>query len=104
MFEQGLRVLKAFLDKEADDGDIDLFHLDESGFSSGSCVLYAWQRQGSTRALPANVPERLNVIGLMNCQGTGYFHPVETTVREGQADWLLGRVVLAPLFTRAEPH
>ncbi|MGZ4995397.1 MAG: transposase [Methylobacter sp.] len=140
MFEQGLRVLKAFLDKEADDGDIDLFHLDESGFSSGSCVLYAWQRQGSTRALPANVPGRLNVIGLMNCQGTGYFHPAETTVtsvtmaeamagfiqsrsadkltvvvmdnaplhkkavREGQADWLLGRVWFLSPFTRAEPH
>jgi transposase len=126
-FEQGRRVLKAFQDKEAD-GDIELFYLDESGFSSGSCVPYAWQKQGSTRALPANVPGRVNVIGLMNRQGTGYFYPVETTVtsatvaeamaefiqsrpaekltvvvmdnaplhqkavREGQADWLLGRV------------
>jgi len=127
LFEQGQRVLKAFQDKEAD-GDIELFYLDESGFSSGSCVPYAWQKQGRTRALPANVPGRVNVIGLMNRQGTGYFHPVETTVtsatvaeamagfiqsrpddkltvvvmdnaplhkkavREGQADWLLGRV------------
>lgn len=127
LFEQGRRILKALQDKEAD-GDIELFYLDESGFSSGSRVPYAWQKQGGTRALPANVPERVNVIGLMNRQGMGYFHPVETTVtsatvaeamagfirsrpadkltvvvmdnaplhkkavREGQADWLLGRV------------
>jgi hypothetical protein len=71
-------VLKAFQDQEAD-GDIELFYLDESGFSSGSCVPYAWQKQGSTRALPANVPG-VPVIGLMNRQGTGYFYPVETTV------------------------
>jgi len=134
LFEQGQRVLKAFQDKEAD-GDIERFYLDESGFSSESCVPYAWQKQGSTRALPANVPGRLNVIGLMNCQGTGYFHPVETTVtsvtvaeamagfiqsrpadkltvvvmdnaplhkkavREGQADWLLGRVWFLPPYS-----
>ena len=126
-FEEGQKVLKAFQDKEAA-GDIELFYLDESGFSSGSCVPYAWQRQGSTWALPANVPGRVNVISLMNRQGMGYFHPVETTVtsatvaeamagfiqsrpadkltmvvmdnaplhkkavREGQANWLLGRV------------
>jgi len=78
LFEQGRRVLKAFQDQEAD-GDIELFYLDESGFSSGSCVPYAWQKQGSTRALPANVPG-VPVIGLMNRQGTGYFYPVETTV------------------------
>jgi len=41
LFEQGRRVLKALQDKEAD-GDIELFYLDESGFSSGSCVPYAW--------------------------------------------------------------
>jgi len=127
LFEEGRRVLKAFQEQEAA-GNIELFYLDESGFSSGSCVPYAWQKRGSTRALPANVPGRVNVIGLMNRQGTGYFHPVETTVtsatvaeamagfiqsrpddkltvvvmdnaplhkkavREGQADWLLGRV------------
>jgi len=127
LFEQGRRVLKALQDKEAD-GDIELFYLDESGFSSRSCVPYAWQKQGGTRALPANVPGLVNVIGLMNSQGAGYFHPVETTVtsatvaeamagfiqsrpddkltvavmdnaplhkkavREGQANWLLGRV------------
>jgi len=60
LFEQGRRVLKALQDKEAD-GDIELFYLDESGFSSG-------------------VSGRVNVIGLMNSQGAGYFHPVETTV------------------------
>jgi hypothetical protein len=37
---EGQRVLKAFQEQEAA-GNIEPFYLDESGFSSGSCVPYA---------------------------------------------------------------
>ncbi len=78
-FQEGQRVLAAFHEREAA-GEIDLFYLDESGLSSRSCVPYAWQRRGGTRTLPANVPRRLNVIGLINRDNQGYFHTAEGTV------------------------
>ncbi|TRW92981.1 transposase [Candidatus Methylobacter oryzae] len=79
LFEPSQKVLKAFQDKETD-GDIELFYLDESCFSSESCVPYAWQKQSNRRALPANVPWWVNMIGLIDRQSMGYFHPLETTV------------------------
>lgn len=78
-FQEGQRVLAAFHDRETA-GEIDVFYFDESGLSSRSCVPYAWQRRGETRALPANVPGRLNIIGLMNRDNQGYFQTVEGTV------------------------
>lgn len=79
LFQEGQRILQALHEREAV-GEIEVFFLDESGFRASSCVPYAWQRRGCTRALPANAPGRVNVIGLINRQGVGYFHPVETTV------------------------
>jgi len=78
-FEEAQRVLAAFHEREAA-GELDVFYLDESGFQASSCVPYAWQRRGETRALPANVSGRINVIGLINLSGQGYFHPVDSTV------------------------
>jgi transposase len=78
-FLEGQRVLAAFHEREAA-GEIDVFYLDESGLSSRSCVPYAWQRRGSTNALPSNVPGRVNVIGLTNRANEGYFHTVEGAV------------------------
>jgi transposase len=79
-FEEGQRVLAAFHEREAA-GEIDVFYLDESGLSSRPNVPYAWQRRGSTRELPANVPGRLSVIGLLNRENRqGYFHAVEGAI------------------------
>jgi transposase len=78
-FQEGQRVLKALQTREAA-GEIELFYLDESGFSADACVPYAWQPRGKTRALPANTPGRVNVVGLVSRQGASYFHTVETTV------------------------
>lgn len=78
-FEEGQRVLNALQAKEAS-GAIDLFYMDESGFSVDGCIPYAWQPQGKTLELPANATGRVNVIGLVSRQGESYFHPVETTV------------------------
>jgi transposase len=78
-FKEGQRVLNALQAQEAAN-EIDLFYLDESGFSADVCVPYAWQQQGKTLALPANVTGRVNVIGLVSRQGASYFYTVETTV------------------------
>lgn len=78
-FKEGQRVLHALQTKEMA-GEIDLFFLDESGFSADACIPYAWQRPGKTLALPANSSGRVNVIGLLSLQGTSFFRTVETTV------------------------
>jgi transposase len=78
-FLEGQRVLEAFHAHEAA-GELDVFYLDESGFSSRSCVPYAWQFKGETWRLPANVPGRTNVIGFLSRGNEAYFHTVEGSV------------------------
>ncbi|TRX03043.1 transposase [Candidatus Methylobacter oryzae] len=78
-FKEGRRVLIALKTKEVGD-EINLFFLDESGFSANACIPYAWQPQGKTLALPVHSPDRVNAIGLVSRQGASYFHTVETTV------------------------
>jgi len=46
-FLEGKRILEAFHAREAA-GELEVFYLDESGFSSRSCMPYAWQPQGDT--------------------------------------------------------
>jgi hypothetical protein len=78
-FLEGKRVLAA-LHKHEEAGEIDVFYLDESGFSARSCLPYAWQETGATLCLPANVPGRKNVIGFLSRNNEGHFHPVDGTV------------------------
>jgi hypothetical protein len=78
-FLEGKRVLDAFHEREAAE-ELDVFYLDESGFSSRSCVPYAWQPKGETLRLPANVPGRTNVIGFLSRDHEAYFHTVEGAV------------------------
>lgn len=47
-------------------GKIDLFYFDESGFSLGSCVPYAYQAVGETIKIEASDRRRLNVLGFMS--------------------------------------
>jgi transposase len=47
-------------------GKIDLFYFDESGFSTGSCVPYAYQPVGETVKIEASDRRRLNVLGFMS--------------------------------------
>jgi transposase len=51
------------LDKK---GEIDLYYLDESGFSLIPSVPYGWQEIGEYLALPSRHSQRLNVLGIMN--------------------------------------
>lgn len=78
-FLEGKRILAAFHERE-DAGELDVFYLDESGFSSRSCVPYAWQPSGETLRLPANVTGRTNVIDFLSRANEAYFHSVDGSV------------------------
>ncbi len=47
-------------------GKIDLYYLDETGFCLTPCVPYGWQNIGENLALPSSRSRRLNVLGIMN--------------------------------------
>lgn len=82
-FREGQRVLKAFHEREAV-GELDVFYLDESGFRARSGVPYAWQPRGKTLRLPAHVPGRTTVIGFLNRNHEGYFHPIDGVITHRQ--------------------
>ena len=50
-------------------GEINLYYLDEVGFSLVPTVPYGWQPIGETVAIPSQQSRRLNVLGLMRRQG-----------------------------------
>lgn len=47
-------------------GEIDLYYLDETGFCLIPCVPYGWQTIGEYLAIPSSRSRRLNVLGIMN--------------------------------------
>jgi transposase len=47
-------------------GEIDLYYLDETGFSLIPCVPYGWQNIGEYLAIHSRRSRRLNVLGIMN--------------------------------------
>lgn len=49
-------------------GLIDLYFVDESGFSLVPYVPYAWQEAGETISLPSHGGKRLNVLGFMTAR------------------------------------
>jgi len=54
------------LEKRRDDGEIELYYFDESGFNLTPCVPYAWQPKGEYIEVPAAKSESLNVLAFMN--------------------------------------
>ena len=49
-----------------DQGDIDLYYLDQAGFCLIPCVPYGWQPVGETLGIPSRRSQSLNVLGIMN--------------------------------------
>jgi transposase len=49
-------------------GAIDLYYLDETGFTLVPPIPYAWQTLGQTIGLPSQKSQRLNVLGFMHRQ------------------------------------
>ena len=69
LFEKSVKMIKGLIAQE-DNGEIDLYFFDESGFTLEPCVPYAWQPVNETIELPASKSKRLNVLGFVNrdCQ------------------------------------
>jgi transposase len=59
---------------------INVYYFDESGFSTNSCVPYAWQPRGAVREIPSFPSKRLNVLGFMSKKQQSYFHHIEGSV------------------------
>ena len=64
-FAQCKRELEA-LQKQEDQGKIDLYYFDESGFTLDPSIPYAWQEPGTTLESPARKCGRIHVLGFMN--------------------------------------
>lgn len=73
--------ITSFFQQQDNKKKIALYYFDESGFSTSSCIPYAWQRKGETRELPKQRSKRLNVLGFLNRSNESYFHMVEGSVR-----------------------
>jgi len=64
-FAKCKRELEA-LQKQEDQGKIDLYYFDESGFTLDPYIPYAWQEPGTVIEIPARKSGRINVLGFMN--------------------------------------
>jgi transposase len=64
-FEESRKELDE-LKKQHSSGKIDLFYFDESGFSAGSCVPYAYQPVGETIKIEVSDRRRLNVLSFIS--------------------------------------
>jgi transposase len=64
-FAQCKRELEA-LQKQEDQGRIDLYYFDEAGFTLDPYIPYAWQEPGTVIEVPAQKYGRMNVVGFMN--------------------------------------
>ncbi len=54
------------LQRLEDEGKINLYYLDETGFSLIPCVPYEWQDIGEYLPIPCRRSRNLNVLGIMN--------------------------------------
>ena len=63
-----------------DEGKIDLYYLDESGFCGIPCVPYGWQDIGEYLSIDSRKTKRLNVLGIMNRQNTLHAYISEQTI------------------------
>lgn len=61
------------LERLQEQGFLQLYYYDESGFSLTSALPYAWQKKGNAIAIPAARGKRMNVAGLINRQGDFHY-------------------------------
>jgi transposase len=60
--QRGLEALQ----QQEDQGKIDIYYFDESGFTLDPYIPYAWQEPGTVIEIPATKGPRINVLGFMN--------------------------------------
>ena len=70
----------AALQKQEDQGKIDLYDVDESGFTLEPYIPYAWQASGTVIEIPATKGTRLNVLGLMKRKNDLYPYMFEQSI------------------------
>ena len=56
------------LETQAEQGIIDLYHFDESGFCLEPYIPYAWQEKGETIEVESSGGKRLSVLGFLSLQ------------------------------------
>jgi len=56
------------LQQQAENGEIDLYYFDETGFSLDPYIPYAWQEKGETIELESSRGKRLSVSGFLSLQ------------------------------------
>ena len=67
--------------KAEQDGEINLYYFDESGFSQKSNLPYGWSEKGIIIECPAyQNSKKLNVLGFLSRQGQVVYHEVECAV------------------------
>ena len=78
------------IEEQHDNGDVELFYFDESGFTLEPSVPYAWQYIGENIELPSSKSIRINVLGFlstdMNFQSYIFKCSVNTDVVEACFD------------------
>ena len=78
-FTECQRELEA-LQKQEDQGKIDLYYFDESGFTLDPYIPYAWQEPGTVIEIPATKGGRINMVGLMNRKNDLHPYMFEQTI------------------------
>ena len=81
-FERCKRELEA-LQKQEDQGKLDLYYFDEAGFALNPTVPYAWQPARDLIELPASKSGQINVLGFMNRQNDLHPYLFEQSVHTG---------------------
>ena len=79
------------LENLQEQGYLQLYYYDESGFSMTSALPYAWQKKGQTLALPASKSKRINVAGLINKQGDFHYQTHTGHMSSKEIIYLLDR-------------
>src|SRR5216684_6112468 len=81
-FTKCQRALEA-LQKQEDQGKIDIYYFDESGFTLDPYIPYALQEAGSVIEIPATKGSRINVLGLMNRKNALYPYLFDQSINIG---------------------
>lgn len=61
------------LQESHDQGDIDLYYFDESGFTLTPSVPYGWQEIGTTIEIPSQRSRQINTLGFLSYDGRTLF-------------------------------
>lgn len=80
LYREKKQILEEY-EKLSNDGEIDLFYFDESGFSNSSNIPYGWSPIGKHLTInSSSQKKRFNVLSFFNKNGKFHYDTSETTV------------------------